>query len=245
MQTRDIHTPADNSPLRDIYTSGLYLQKHPDWHVEESPWKAQQILRMLQRQQLQPETICEVGCGAGEILRQLQQHLPATSSFWGYDISPQAIDLAKERENEHLHFKVADIQQEPDAHFDMIMLMDVLEHIEDRFGFLRDIKTKAEYKLFHSSLTISLQTVLRKNGLLNVRQTYGMVNYFTKETFLQTLQDAGHEIVDYFYTTSCTDLPTHVLSKKLMKLPRRLLFAMNQDITVRLLGGYRMLVLTR
>lgn len=240
-----MQTDENHSALLDIYTSGLYLKNHPEWHVEESPWKAQQILRMLKRQHLDPRMICEVGCGAGEILRQLQMQLDPECSFWGYDISPQAIEMAKTRENERLHFKVADILHETDAYFDLLMLMDVLEHIEDRYGFLRKLKPKAEYKLFHSSLTISLQTVLRSRGLLNVREVYGMVNYFTKEVFLQTLKDAGYEIIDCFYTTSCTDLPTHVLSKKLMKLPRRLMFALNQDLAARVLGGYRLLVLAK
>jgi 2-polyprenyl-3-methyl-5-hydroxy-6-metoxy-1,4-benzoquinol methylase len=240
-----MQTDEKTSKLQEIYTSGLYLKNHPEWHVEESPWKAQQILRMLERQNLKPQMVCEVGCGAGEILRQLQAQMDPQSSFWGYDISPQAIAMAKTRENERLHFKVADILREQDVDFDLLMLMDVLEHIEDRYGFLRELKKKADYKLFHSSLTISLQTVLRPDGLSNVRETYGMVNYFTKETLLQTLKDADYEIIDCFYTTSCTDLPTHVLSKKLMKLPRRLLFGLNQDLAARILGGYRLLVLAK
>ncbi|HVB75218.1 MAG TPA: hypothetical protein VNE38_16830 [Ktedonobacteraceae bacterium] len=33
--------------LEEVYTSGEYLEKNPTWHVEESPWKAKQIMRML------------------------------------------------------------------------------------------------------------------------------------------------------------------------------------------------------
>ena len=35
--------------LEDMYKSGEYLEKNPTWHVEESPWKARQIMRMLAR----------------------------------------------------------------------------------------------------------------------------------------------------------------------------------------------------
>jgi 2-polyprenyl-3-methyl-5-hydroxy-6-metoxy-1,4-benzoquinol methylase len=233
------------SSLREIYTSGLYQEKHPHWHVEESPWKARQILRMLQQNRLSPGSICEIGCGAGEILRQLQMHLDEKCTFWGYDISPQAIAMANTRANERLHFKLADILQEPPVRHDLILMMDVLEHIEDRFGFLRDIQGRAEYKMFHVSLTLSLQTVWRKNGLLKVREVYGMVNYFTKELLLQTLKDAGYEIVDCFYTAGCTDLPSKEFMHNLVKYPRKLLFALNQDAAARILGGYRLLVLAR
>jgi ubiquinone/menaquinone biosynthesis C-methylase UbiE len=55
-----------------IYTNGDYIKKNPTWHVENSAWKAEQILTMLSKHNLTPQTICEVGCGAGEILAQLQ-----------------------------------------------------------------------------------------------------------------------------------------------------------------------------
>lgn len=213
------------------------------WHIEEAAWKVQQILRMLQRQQLQPATICEVGSGSGDILQLLQPQLSHDCTLCGYDISPIAIQYARSKENDALSFKLKDIRNEPHTHFDLMLVMDVLEHIQDSLGFLRDIRTQAEYKLFQVSLNISAQTVLRKSGLLNLRRIYGMSNFYTRETLLQTLQDSGYTIIDSFYTTPGFDLPTHVLKKKLLKIPRHLLFTLNQDLAVRLLGSFRLLVL--
>src|SRR5712692_2611114 len=98
--------------LEEIYTKGEFLARNPTWHVEDSPWKAKQILRMMARNHLAPQTICEVGCGAGEILKQLQERMPVDCEFWGYDISPQAIKMCESRENEKLHFKLADLTKE-------------------------------------------------------------------------------------------------------------------------------------
>ena len=78
-----------------------------------------------------------------------------------------------------------------------------------------------------------------------MREGYGMVNYFTKELILQTLKDAGYDIVDYFYTSSSTDVPSKELVQNLVKFPRKMLFALNQDFAARILGGYRLLVLTK
>src|ERR1017187_4947833 len=119
--------------FEDIYTSGEYLERNPGWHVEESPWKAKQILRMLAQNHLHPQSVCEVGCGVGEILKQLQNNMDDTCIFWGYDISPQALEFAKERENERLHFKLADFTQERDASFELVLIMDVIEHLENYF----------------------------------------------------------------------------------------------------------------
>src|ERR1017187_6398725 len=87
-----------SSPL---YVNGEYLQKNPSWHVEDSLWKATQILRAFALLLQPPQTICEIGCGAGEILRQLELQMPSasTTEFVGYDISPQAIALARSRES--------------------------------------------------------------------------------------------------------------------------------------------------
>src|SRR5947209_3440196 len=46
-----------------LYLDGKYLAKNPGWHVEESPWKAKQVLRMLRQNHLAPTTVCDVGCG--------------------------------------------------------------------------------------------------------------------------------------------------------------------------------------
>ncbi len=34
-----------------------YLQANPTWHIEDSPWKATQILKMLDRNKLQPKSV--------------------------------------------------------------------------------------------------------------------------------------------------------------------------------------------
>ncbi len=117
--------------FEELYTSGRYLEKWPTWHVEISPWQARQITRMMERNHVTPKTICEVGCGAGEILKQLQAHMNDGSIFWGYEISPQAFELCQSRANERLHFKLADFTQEKDAFFDLVLIIDVIEHVED------------------------------------------------------------------------------------------------------------------
>jgi SAM-dependent methyltransferase len=229
----------------DLYTQGNYLEKNPTWHVEESPWKARQIMQMIARNHLQPKTICDVGCGAGEVLKQLQESISSEVIYWGYDLSPQAFELSKSRANERLHFKLADIRQETDASFDLMLVMDVIEHLENYFSFLRELRSKSEYKILHIPLDLSAQTVLRPNGLLKVRKAYGHIHYFTKDLALQMLEDVDYHVLDYFYTSRATEIPTHEIGRKLMKLPRKVLFAIQKDLAARVLGGWSLLVLAK
>src|SRR5437899_3954881 len=98
---------SSSSTIVPLYTSGEYLQRNPQWHVEESPWKAKHILRMLRKNSLSPKFICDFGCGAGEVLKQLQDQMGSSCRFVGYDISPDAIALSRTRANEMLEFKLA------------------------------------------------------------------------------------------------------------------------------------------
>ena len=52
------------------YESGAYLAANPDWHMEDSPWKAANIARLLEETAPAFATAVEVGCGAGLILQE-------------------------------------------------------------------------------------------------------------------------------------------------------------------------------
>ena len=227
-----------------IYTDGSYLEKNPEWHADESPFKVSQILRMLKRNQLEPKTIAEVGCGAGEVVKLLQEQTDSRCRFWGYDISPQALELCRGRANDRLQFKLADISQEQGAFFDMILVLDVIEHVEDFFGFLRGIRSKSTLKIFHFPLDLSAQALIRRRGLLKRRELYGHIHYFTRETALAALKESGYQLMDEFYTPRCIELAKERI-QKIARLPRMVCFSLCQDLTVRILGGYSLLALAK
>jgi SAM-dependent methyltransferase len=226
-----------------IYRDGSYLKNNPSWHVEESPFKVRQIQRMIQRQKLAPRTVCDVGCGAGLVLAELQLYLPSDCICCGYDVSPDALAMSAGLANNRLRFSMRDIRKgECDTYFDLLLMLDVFEHVEDYMGLVRSVRSKAKRKLFHIPLDLSVQAVLRKNGLLLRRDHHAHLHYFTRETALRTLTDVGYTIVDYFYTPRCIELGD-LFIQKMARIPRQLSFALAPDLTVRVLGGYSLLVL--
>jgi SAM-dependent methyltransferase len=226
-----------------IYRDGTYLKYNPSWHVEESPFKVRQIRRMMARQNLAPNSVCDVGCGAGLVLSELQQYLPMGCICWGYDVAPAALAMCAKISNSHLRFRACDVRnQECDQFFDLLLMLDVFEHVEDYMGLVRGVRPKAKLKLFHIPLDLSVQAVLRKNGLLRRRDHHAHLHYFTKETALRTLSDVGYKLIDYFYTPRCIDLGD-LLVQKMARIPRQVCFAMAPELTVRVLGGYSLMVL--
>jgi hypothetical protein len=244
--SRDDQSMALNlrTNVSNAYQDGSYQRQNPDWHVEVSPWKVQQCLQMLRRHRLVPNKIGEIGCGAGEVLRLFQANMPPESELWGYDIAKRAIELGHDRANDKLHFVCGGVSELSDRFFDLLLVLDVVEHVEDFYGFLRDIRPKGIHKLFHLPLDLSVQTLLRKGALTKRREHHFHLHYFTKETALRALRDTGYEIEDWFYTPRQVDFPTGV-HQKLVCGVRKTFFAVNQDLAVRLLGGYYLLVLAR
>lgn len=229
--------------MTQIYNDGTYRENNPTWHEEDSPWKALQIQKIIERNSLNPSKICEIGCGAGEILNKLSEHYENKKEFFGYEISPQAFELCAKKSKHNLTFKLANLLEDDADYFDIVMAIDVFEHVEDYFSFLRKLKTKAKYKIFHIPLDLSVQTVLRSSPIIKHRKSVGHIHYFTKETALETLKDTGYQIVDYFYTNSSVELPNRGWKANLLKIPRKLFFSVNNDFAVRVLGGYSLLVL--
>jgi SAM-dependent methyltransferase len=230
-----------------MYTDGQYLEHNQTWHVEDSPWKAGHIVNMLAKHHLGPKLVAEVGCGAGAILEELslKSYLKDTQ-FAGYDISPQAHELAKQRQNDRIHFHHTDIFQANPENIDVLLVIDVFEHVPDYMGFLRQCRSLATYKVYHIPLDIHVSSVIR-NTFEQARHHLGHIHYFTADSALATLRDTEHEIIDYCYTNSALDLfKNHpALKTAIANFPRRLLGQINVALTARLLGGYSLLVLTR
>ena len=224
------------------YNSTEYLQQNPDWHVKDSAWKADQVLTMINSNQITPNTVCEVGCGAGEILALLQKTMGDQCILQGYDISPQAIELAQTRSNSHLQFQQLDFVNETSDIFDLILIIDLIEHLENPFKFLQAIKKRSQYKIFHIPLDLYVISILRSQSILRSRTKYGHIHYYTKELAFASIEDAGYKILDHFYTPS-VDITATSLRAKLIKYPRKLFFKLNQDLAVRIPGGYSLLIL--
>ncbi len=228
--------------MREMYETDTYAEKNPTWHEEDAPWKAGHIERILQKNRAVHDTICEIGCGTGEILLNLEKAFPQSRLF-GFEISPAAYNRAKQKESERTKFELNDLVTNPPATFDVLLAIDVFEHIEDYISFLKKIRPLARVKVFHIPLDLSVQSVFRSKSILNIREDVGHIHYFYKDTALATLRDCGYKIVDHFYTASRLELPNQPLSSRVMALPRRIAYAVNADLAVRVLGGYSLLVL--
>lgn len=228
-----------------IYQSGEYLEKNPHWHAADSAWKAGQILKMVRKHGLNPATVCEVGCGAGEILNNLHAQMPETN-FFGYEVSPQAFEICSAKSKERLQFTLGDLL-ETNKRFDLLLCVDVFEHVPNYLSFLEKLRGHADRFVFHIPLDLSMLTILRPNRLMKTREGVGHIHMFTAEMALAVLKDTGYEVVDSFFTAGGLELEKNQrrLRTVLANLPRRVLGKINPHLAARILGGYSLLVLAK
>ncbi|WP_246680125.1 class I SAM-dependent methyltransferase [Mesorhizobium sp. B2-8-9] len=207
------------------------------------------MLKLISRNSLVFETACDVGCGVGEVLAELQNALDPDIEFSGFDISPQAIAVAKAKENERLKFYEDDFVKSSSKEFDLILLLDVFEHVSDYIGFLESVRDRASWFIFHIPLDITAKGVLFKsNWMLYMRERYGHLHYFSAETAMATLSDAGYEVVDFSYTddfdVTKKMIPKHFRSR-LVYEARRYLSRTRPRLAASIFEQFNLLALAR
>ena len=223
----------------DQYKDGSYLAKTGGtWHVEDAPFKAQWVRLILDRNHCHPLTICEIGCGAGAILSELQRGMP-DASFTGYEISPQAHALSHRYTNDRCRFVLGDSFAD-DAVYDLALCMDVIEHVEDCFGFMRRVKAKAARTIYHIPLDAYALAIVHGH---NAWDDVGHIHLFTLETALRSVERAGYRIIDWSLTDASLGAPVKDKRTLLMNLARKPLSLISERLTARLLGGYSLIVL--
>jgi SAM-dependent methyltransferase len=220
------------------YVDGSYLAANPNWDAEDAAWKASKVVAILADNKVQPATLCDVGCGSGDVLANLQRSLP-TTRFAGFDVSPQLAKFWARHPTIDFRTDFFDNQEV----FDVLTMLDVFEHVRDPFTFLEGARKHARQFVFHIPLDLCAMNVARAAPLMTSRRQVGHLHFYTKDLALETLTDCGFHIVDWSYTDSYTLTTHHTWKTRVAAIPRRIAYAVNKDFGVRLLGGETLIVL--
>ncbi len=226
------------------YTSGKYASLNPDWDSIDSPWKAQQVLAVLDDHRIFPTSIVEIGCGAGGILACLRKRYP-TATMTGYDIAPELSELWKKQAAADIRYVLGDYFAEEALVPDVILVLDVIEHLGNPFEFLSRLSKRANRVVFHIPLDLSSLSVLREAPLLHVRYKVGHLHFFTKSLAIETLKECGFEIIDARYTDASFSAPRRAWKTKIASIARRIIYKVMGEAGVRLIGGQTLIVLAR
>jgi SAM-dependent methyltransferase len=226
----------------DIYRDGQYLQKNDSWHEEDSPYKAGIVRKIIDANHIDPKSIADIGCGSGLVAQLIAEAYP-NAQVDGYDISPDAASFWKKRKAPHLAFKLDDYAS-AGGQYDLAMCLDVFEHVEDYYGFLRSVRPHSRYVVFNIPLDMSVIKLVTP-GIRRARNEVGHLHYFNVYSARETLKDCGYEIVDSFVSTPLfSTLPRNAL-QWIAAAPRMALSLLSKSAAATLLGGHSLVVLAK
>lgn len=131
---------------KKLITQMYRQERYYWWHRAKRTLVHRMISRFFPSKKLQS---MDIGCGTGLLLEELARY----GSSWGVDISAQSLSFCKKRGLKNLKQGELGNKQLPfkSNTFDVITALDVIEHIDDDVGALREIRR-----------------MLNKNGILIV-----------------------------------------------------------------------------
>lgn len=230
--------------VRSRYLSGEYVKQNPDWDSADSPWKAKKVSEILSRHGLSPSSLVEIGCGAGGVLEALSKKIVGCRMI-GFDIAPDLTNFWKRITAPNVSFVLGDYFQSEVPVPELILVLDVIEHVADPYDFLVSLRKRSGKVIFHIPLDLSAVSVLRETPLLNVRHKVGHIHYFTKGLALSLLDECGFDVIEATFSGASFDVPHRGFRTKAASILRRGLGLFNRDLAVRLLGGDTLLVLAK
>lgn len=234
----------NQDPTLDRYLNGDYAQKNPDWDSTDAGWKAAKLHQLLLDHECRPLSIVEIGCGSGAILAKLRRFFPQ-ASLAGFDIAPEAARFWEEATALGIRFELADYLELEEPIPDLVLVLDVLEHLGNPWEFLVRLRHRSKLVAIHFPLDLSATSVMREVPLLHVREKVGHLHYFTRGLALSLLEESGFEIVEARYTGAALDAPQRSFKTRFAGWVRRLAYAVDRDLGARLLGGETLMVLAR
>lgn len=180
-----------------LYTTGDYGIQHQDWHLADAPNKVQDIFAGLQAVvETSGKTklkVADIGTGVGGVLaetaKQLRQSYPNLEvTPIGFEIAPSAVEVGRQL------FPDLDIRQKPleqsDGPFDLVMFIDVLEHLENPWEMLRLARATGDYMVIRQPLLESFST-FRHNNYQDQREHWGHIGYFNYHSFIDMAATTG------------------------------------------------------
>lgn len=227
------------------YTDGGYEHAAPTWHAEDAPWKVEQIMRVATLPSLdRPMRICDIGCGVGGVTLALRAELELRSvraEFVGYDIAQYAIDVALEKAEglSNVSFHCVDVMSLDHLDFDLCLLVDVLEHLNDPYTFLSALRKRGIRNcIVHLPLESNWLAIMR--GKTDpTKSDVGHLHFFDTHSALGFLARAGLTVTSWVYTPEIElDIRLHrTIGNMLAYVPRKLMFRLWPSLCVHTIGG--------
>jgi len=208
---------------KSIYNDDTYRDLHPSWHTEDSFWKANQLLKVFPQELVSGSIrVADLGCGTGGILSNFCKILEETEtasviSADGFDISEYALDNARRTFPEYNFIKADITRIELSQKYDIVLLIDVIEHLDNPETILDIAKKCADFILLHIPLEDNwyVNFHLKRE---NIQKQAGHLHFFNRNSAFNLLSKTGLNIRKYAFTPGFELSDKNLWGKKLISV---------------------------
>jgi hypothetical protein len=197
--SKTIISPTETASAASSYAAGGYWgEQHEAW-IKNAPTKQADFIEgfvaAVDDSKKTNLRVVDIGGGTGwtlvETLKLAQQLRPnVTFRPTCYEIAPDAVAVGRSK------FPELDLRQKffdpADGPCDIAMLIDVLEHLENPWQMLRDVRSAASYLVVRQPLLTSL-SLFRHDGYKAQREALGHIACFDVRQFKDMAYVCGWE----------------------------------------------------
>lgn len=172
---------------KDFYDDIWFAWRDMQRYAPAPRYLRRMILKELRR--LSFDSVCDVGCGEGTLLRMIGERYPQVS-LAGSEFSQTAIDYCRQQVPRADVFTLDLMKDDVSSRsYDLLISMQVLEHLEDDMPALERMRQMCRRYTLISVPGGQLDEHGRKNGHFR---------HYTKQDLVAKMQRAGFDVVRAF-----------------------------------------------
>jgi hypothetical protein len=187
------------------------------------PWELArfQVVRELLTNEMRNErsyNVLDIGCGDIFFISALSDLYPECN-FYAVDtaFTPEIINTLKQQAGTRKIFlfkELKDAEPHLQGKADLVLLLDVVEHIEDDLGFLKGLK---ESKAISTETRIMITVPAFQKLFCSHDHFLGHYRRYTNKTLLKVIRDAGFEKIKmgYFFSSLLIPRILQVIAEKI------------------------------
>ena len=122
------------SPLQQVAMDDEWFDLSDSSHFWMQ-WRFRELLKIVNKINQKPTRILEIGCGTGVVMQQFEEHLQWCID--GCDLNIAALSNTHKVCGNLYQYNIHDLHPDLTGKCDIVLLLDVLEHIEDDGAFLQ------------------------------------------------------------------------------------------------------------
>lgn len=225
--------------MDNIYTTDEYLAMNSSLHEEDSSWKIEKILPLVDKFVLQVNkteiNMLDVGGGAGLILKAVAEYIEERYKIkvnkYFLDLSPGMLNVQKQNNVDFVEAFNETISQTSISNkkIDLVLMIDILEHVPDDIAALKELARISNYVIFKVPLENSLlgefQKILKGNVDMKKlsEEKYGHVNFYSYFQLMRKIKTYLGEIKLLYPANVYDHMRKSMCYNKIMSLKYKLL----------------------